>query len=207
MSCWRPPLSRMGYHQSNEAARYLKAKFFASTYAAIKKFMAGRTQNPNHMGLGVLNETPCAISLKFRPMRDFEDTIFPARFASFWHIRISSFQSIKRCIFGISFSLVNRAPFFVFTTRPYFPQIARGFYRTLRRTISLIGIWGADREKGTALAAIATIFCRSLMLFPANTSGALGAIITAPFFIRATRLKGFGTLRAKQIIHCRTITS
>lgn len=181
-------------------------KFLARTYSAIEQLVTRRAQYPNHVGLGVLRQPPRAVSLKLWAVCDFKNAVFSARLARLWHIGISALQSIKGDILKLAVDLINRPPFFVFSSSPHFFQFSSGLSRAFARTIPLIAIWRLYRKMRSAATAVAASFCSSFMLKSSNPARALGTIIAAPFLIRSDSLEGLEALSAKQIVHSAVIT-
>src|SRR5882672_5072120 len=54
---------------------------------AIKQFVAGGAEYPNHVTLGVGNDAPCAVSLVLRLVRHLKNAIFSAGFAGRGKVR------------------------------------------------------------------------------------------------------------------------
>lgn len=81
-------------------------KFDLRANAAIKKFVACRAKNPDHVRLRVRNKPPSAVALMRRTVRDLKNACFSARLAGARHIRPSPRKSVKRYVFEISFLFV-----------------------------------------------------------------------------------------------------
>jgi hypothetical protein len=167
-----------------------QSKLIFRAYPTVKKLMASRAQNPNHIGFGILREAPRAISLKFGTMRNFEDSMFSTRFTGLRHIWISFFQSVERIIFELTLRFIGGPPLFVFSPSPHFSQFTRGLCRAFCAAISFVGIRRLYREMDRATSASASVFCSAFMLLAADATGALRAVITAPFLIWPDRLEG-----------------
>jgi hypothetical protein len=176
-------------------------QFFCGAYAAIKKLVAGRAKNPDHVPLCIGGQAPSAVSLELRLMRYFENAVFAASLTSVWHLRPSSFEPIERRIFEVALCLVLGSPFWIFPPRPFLSQVTGGRNRASHGTISTVAIRWLYIEMSSAAKAVATILCGAFMLFSANASGALRAIIRAPFFIGSNGPKRCAALSAKEIIH------
>jgi hypothetical protein len=186
--------------------RLFKPELLLAANATIKKFVAGRAENPDHVGLSIFGHAPCAVSFKFRAVRNFENSGLSAGFARIGHIRISAFQPIQSNIFKLTLGFISWPANFVLSSRPNFSQISRGLDGALIRAISLIGIGRLYQKMLPAVSAVASMFCRSFMFLPPNPSSSAGAIITAPFLVRANGLERFRTLSAKQIMHVSAVT-
>lgn len=178
-----------------------QSKLALRAYSAIEKLVACWAQNPNHMRLSIPCKPPSSISLEFRSVSNFKNSIFTAGFAGVWHIWVSFFQSVESVIGELALRLVGMSPLFVLPPSPDFSQIAGGSCRALCGAISCVGIWRLDRKVRSTTAAVAPFLCRSLVLLASDASSTLRAIIAAPFFIRSSGLKGSGTLSANQIVH------
>lgn len=84
-----------------------KAKLFDAANAAIKKFVAGWTQNPNHMPLCVCHDAPCAVSFKFRSMGDFKDACFSTSLALLRKVWVSPTEPVENFILYLAASIID----------------------------------------------------------------------------------------------------
>ena len=166
-----------------------QAEFILRADSSVKKFVASRTEDPNHVRLRVRCHPPRSIAFELWFVRYFKNAILSAGLAGTRHARPPAREPIKCNVFIRPLLLVCRASLFVFARRPYPAMLASRLSGAVHRTISLVCVWRHDFKMPSTPSAIAPVLCRAFMLIPTNSSSLLGALITAPFRI------GFGCLK------------
>ena len=153
-------------------------KVFRRADATIKKLVASRAKNPDHMGFGVRHNPPRAISLVPWLMCYFKYPTFPAGLARYREIRIFSPQAPNHRVLEGPACIVQFR-FFWMSAHPQFSEIASRIPAAIFRAISLIGAWRRDIEVVAALGAVPSGFSDVALLTPSAASNAGLATIGA----------------------------
>ena len=183
-----------------------QAKFLLRANAAVKKLVAGGAQNPNHVGLCVRNEPPCAVTFMRRAMGYLKNTNFATGLAGARHFRPPASEPVECCVFELPLLFIEWPPLFVFSPSPLTPQFTRSPIGALDGAIALVSAWRRDQKMRAALGAVSSFFRGALVLVAANAPRALGTVIGAPFLVGLGRRKGGGAQLADQLIHRKIIT-
>jgi hypothetical protein len=173
--------------------------------ASVKKLVAGRTENPDHVPLCVGSQTPCAVSLELWLVCYFEDARFTTGLTGPWHFWPSARKPIECNIFELPLLFVERPTLFVLARRPLSAKFARCLIGAFCRTIALVCTWRSDRKMPATSSTISAFFGSSFMLVAANASSALCASIAAPFLIGFRGLKSCAAQLTGQIVHRKII--
>lgn len=140
-------------------------KFRLRTDTAIKKFVTGGTEYPDHVALRVRHCFPCAIALVLRLVGDLKDAGLPTCFAGCRDIGMAAFQSVDNSV--AEFFLSGRTISFFFlgiSTHPSSDFFSCRLPGALGTTIPLIRSWRSDVKMRSAPWAVCTLF-RDVGLF------------------------------------------
>jgi hypothetical protein len=181
-------------------------EFFLRANVTIKKLVAGRTQNPDHVRLRVGDEPPCALTPMRRSMGYLKNASLAAGLAGARHFWPSSREPIKRHVFEFPRLFVERSSLLVFASRPLPTQFTRRRVGALHGAVSLVRVWQNDRKMPATSSAVLAFFHSALVFVATNATGALSAAIGAPFLVGLGGGEGRSAQLTEQFIHRKIIT-
>lgn len=177
-----------------------KTELLLRTNPAIKEFVAGRAENPDHVPLRVGDDFPRAIPLVLWLVGHLQNATFAAGFARRWQVRILSAQSSEN-------SVSERAARVVYFLDVGLASVkgpalfARRFSRAIRRAVSSVRVGRRDVKMAATAEAVASLL-RYIRLFTASSaSDASLAAGGAIKFVGSCGQEWRGAICAKQIIH------
>ena len=178
-----------------------EVQLFRRTDSAVQQFMAGRTQNPDHVRFGVFHFSPCSVSAVFRSMCQFNNSTFPTGLTSGRQIGEFSAQSNNHTgilefpsgIVGFLYSRIltmKRAPLFL-----------RRLATAVVGTIAPIAIRGNNIKVLTAYAAVSSCAGDVALFTPPKSACPRLAFNRAIALVWTLRLEVDTTHRTEQFIH------
>lgn len=181
-----------------------EAKFLSRANAAIEELVAGRAQNPDHVPLGIGDDAPSAVSLKFWLVGNLKYPRLATAFTCCWKVWIAPSEPTDHGVFEgpsrvVDFPEARLAP------HEISPLPARRFARAVFRAISAVRAGRRNLEVLAALKAVSALL-RHVALFQATaTPGAGLARRRAVALVWPHRLELSPAGGAKQIVHCGAI--
>lgn len=133
-----------------------QAKLRGGTDALIKKLMARRTQDPNHVRFAIRHQPPRTVSFKFWSVSYFQNSGLLAGLTFIWSGWVSSAHPLKRSIFKCPAGVVNFLNAWILFVKRLPLTLGRNVC-TLVGAIAPIAFWMLRLEVNSANTAIAPL--------------------------------------------------
>jgi hypothetical protein len=168
--------------------------------ASVKQLVARRTEHPKHVPERVADQRPSSVPRELGLVRDFQDSIFAAAFASRGNVRISTAHPVELRIPVRTVRIVTTLTRWI-ASSPNSSEFARRLASARHRAIALIRARWRDAEMLSAARAVSSSSCDIGLL---SSSAAARAPNTARRAIQLVRPYGpklCGAFPTGQIVH------
>lgn len=169
----------------------LQFKLLNCADSLVEQFVAGWTQNPNHVRATVFHFSPCPVSFEVGPMGYFQHPFFPTRLARFGQFGILAYQPCERPVFVRTPGIVNFLFFGIFFMKGLFlfTSHLRG---AMFRAISAITCGLNNVKMLPTNATVSALLCNiGLLATPQPSKSAIAVIRTTklvwPFCTKRSR--------------------
>jgi hypothetical protein len=178
----------------------LQSQLDRRTDAAINQLVARRTENPEHVSLGVADQRPGAVPAELRLVSDFQDARLAAAFAGARDVGMPPTHPVELGVLIGAACVVGPLPGRI-SPRPDAAQLASGFPGAVRRTVASVGAGRDDIEVRPAARAVLSPR-RDVCLLPASsTPCAAGTRRGAVELVRPYGHEFCGAVATGQVVH------